>query len=145
MAVATANKVKSCIGVAKRGLLAQRSSNVASSASVGRRLRSSGLATRPAWRSVLRAEVRDASAAAVAGLYKLVKERVIEPGERAVCILTAHLLKDPTATVAYHTSDPKTFDDVLGKRGVKRATFANRAVQVPNDLAEIVKAIELFA
>lgn len=86
-----------------------------------------------------------ASAAAVAGLYKLVKEKVIDPGERAVCILTAHLLKDPTATVAYHTSDPKTFDDVLGKRGVKRAAFANRAVQVPNDLAEIVKAIELYA
>jgi deoxycytidine triphosphate deaminase len=41
--------------------------------------------------------------------------------------------------------DPKTFDDVLGKRGVKRAAFANRAVQVPNDLAEIVKAIELYA
>jgi threonine synthase len=86
-----------------------------------------------------------ASAAAVAGLLKLVKEGVIDRGERAVCILTAHQLKDPTATVAYHTSDPKTFDDVLGKRGVKRATYANRAVQVPNDLSEIVKAIELYA
>jgi threonine synthase len=86
-----------------------------------------------------------ASAAAVAGLHKMVKEKVIGADERAVCILTAHLLKDPTATVAYHTSDPKMFDDVLGKRGVKRATFANRAVQVPNDLAEIVKAIELYA
>ena len=62
-----------------------------------------------------------------------------------MCILTAHLLKDPTATVAYHSSDPKTFEDVLGKRGVRRANFANRAVQVPNDLSEIVKAIELYA
>jgi threonine synthase len=34
---------------------------------------------------------------------------------------------------------------VLGKRGVRRATFANRAIQVPNDLNEIVKAIEVYA
>jgi threonine synthase len=86
-----------------------------------------------------------ASAASVAGLMKLVKEGIISSDDRVVCILTAHLLKDPTATVAYHTSDPKTFEDVLGKRGVKRVAFANRAVQVPNDLDEIVKAIELYA
>ena len=86
-----------------------------------------------------------ASAASVAGLLKLVREGVVAPSERAVCVLTGHLLKDPTATVAYHTSDPKTFEDVLGKRGVKRVAFANRAVQVPNDLDEIVKAIELYA
>jgi threonine synthase len=61
------------------------------------------------------------------------------------CVLTGHLLKDPTATVAYHSSDPQTFADVLGKRGVRRAAFANKAVQVPNDLDEIVKAIELYA
>ena len=86
-----------------------------------------------------------ASAASVAGLQKLIREGVISPDERVVCVLTAHLLKDPTATVAYHSSDPKMFEDVLGKRGVKRASFANRAVQVPNDLSEIVKAIELYA
>jgi threonine synthase len=86
-----------------------------------------------------------ASAASVAGLLKLVREGVIDPGERVVCILTAHLLKDPTATVAYHTSDQNVFDEVLGKRGVRRASYANRAVQVPNDLSEIVKAIELYA
>ncbi len=86
-----------------------------------------------------------ASAASVAGVMKLVREGVIDPGERVVCILTAHLLKDPTATVAYHSSDPKMFDDVLGKRGVRRASFANKAVQVPNSLDEIVKAIELYA
>ncbi len=86
-----------------------------------------------------------ASAASVAGVLKLVKEGVIDPDERVVCILTGHLLKDPTATVAYHTSDPKMYADVLGNRGVKRVAFANRAVQVPNDLAEIVKALELYA
>ena len=34
---------------------------------------------------------------------------------------------------------------MLGKRGVRRAGFANRAVQVPNDLDEIIKAIEVYA
>ena len=86
-----------------------------------------------------------ASAASVAGARKLRQEGVIAPGDRVVCILTGHQLKDPTATVAYHSTDQKTFDDVLGHRGVRRATFANRAVQVPNDLDEIIKAIELYA
>jgi threonine synthase len=86
-----------------------------------------------------------ASAASVAGARKLRLEGVIEPGERVVCILTGHQLKDPTATVAYHSSDQKTFEEVLGQRGVRRATFANRAVQVPNDLEEIIKAIELYS
>jgi threonine synthase len=86
-----------------------------------------------------------ASAASVAGARKLCKEGIIAPGERVVCILTGHQLKDPTATVAYHSTDQKTFDDVLGHRGVRRATFANRAVQVPNDLDEIIKAIEVYS
>src|SRR5438105_500143 len=86
-----------------------------------------------------------ASAASVAGARRLRQDGVIEPGERVVCILTGHQLKDPTATVAYHSTDQKTFDEVLGKRGVRRATYANRAVQVPNDLDEIIKAIELYS
>ncbi|MFN4261241.1 MAG: threonine synthase [Gemmataceae bacterium] len=86
-----------------------------------------------------------ASAASVAGTRKLRQEGVIEPGERVVCILTGHQLKDPTATVAYHSTDQKTFDEVLGQRGVRRAAFANRAVQVPNDLDEIIRAIEVYS
>jgi threonine synthase len=86
-----------------------------------------------------------ASAASVAGARKLRKEGIIEPGEKVVCILTGHQLKDPTATVAYHSADQKTFDEVLGSRGVRRASYANRAVQVPNDLDEIMKAIEVYA
>lgn len=86
-----------------------------------------------------------ASAASVAGARKLRQEGLIEPGERVVCILTGHQLKDPTATVAYHSTDQKTFNEVLGQRGVRRATFANRAIQVPNDLDEIIKAIELYS
>ena len=46
-----------------------------------------------------------ASAASVAGVKQLVAEGVIGPDERVVCILTGHQLKDPTATVAYHTTD----------------------------------------
>jgi len=86
-----------------------------------------------------------ASAATVAGLKRLRLDGTIQKDERVGCILTGHQLKDPTATVAYHSSDPKTFQEVLGQRGVRRASFANRAVQVPNELDEIIKAIELFA
>jgi threonine synthase len=83
-----------------------------------------------------------ASAASVAGTKLLVEEGVIRPDERVVCILTGHELKDPTATVAYHTHDAKYFDEVLRSRGMEEATFANRAVQVKNDLGEIVKVIQ---
>jgi threonine synthase len=86
-----------------------------------------------------------ASAASVAGAKKLRAEGIIAPSDRVVCILTGHQLKDPTATVAYHSADQKMFDEVLGSRGVRRAMFANRAVQVPNDLDEIVKAIEVYS
>jgi threonine synthase len=86
-----------------------------------------------------------ASAASVAGARKLRKEGIIAPSDRVVCILTGHQLKDPTATVAYHSADQKTFDEVLGHRGVRRAMFANRAVQVPNELDEIIKAIEVYS
>jgi len=86
-----------------------------------------------------------ASAASVAGARKLRREGIIAPSDRVVCILTGHQLKDPTATVAYHSGDQKTFDEVLGKRGVRRAAFANRPIQVSNDLEEIIKAIEVYS
>ncbi|MCU0880553.1 MAG: threonine synthase [Pirellulaceae bacterium] len=86
-----------------------------------------------------------ASAASVAGARLLCDQGVIGPDERVVCILTGHQLKDPTATVAYHTTDQEQFNKVLGSRGVRRASFANRAVAVPNDLGEIVKAIQLYS
>lgn len=86
-----------------------------------------------------------ASAASVAGARLLVEQGVIDRQARVACILTGHLLKDPTATVAYHTTDQKLFDDVLGTRGVRTASFANRAVAVPNDVEEIIKAIQLYS
>ncbi len=86
-----------------------------------------------------------ASAASVAGAKLLRKQGVIGADERVVCVLTGHQLKDPTATVAYHTTDQEQFNKVLGSRGVRRASFANRAVAVPNDLSEIIKAIQLYS
>ncbi len=86
-----------------------------------------------------------ASAASVAGAKLLRSEGVIGADERVVCILTGHQLKDPTATMAYHTAAQDEFSKVLGSRGVQHASFANRAVAVPNDLNEIVKAIRLHS
>jgi threonine synthase len=86
-----------------------------------------------------------ASAASVAGAKLLVSEGVIAPDERVVCILTGHQLKDPKATVAYHSTDQEHFNEVLGSRGVRRATFANRAIAVGNDRDEIIKAIRLYS
>jgi threonine synthase len=86
-----------------------------------------------------------ASGASVAGAKLLREQGVIGKSDRVVCILTGHLLKDPTATVAYHTRDQDKFNEVLGSRGVRRASFANREVAVPNDLDEIIKAIKLYS
>jgi threonine synthase len=86
-----------------------------------------------------------ASAASVAGARLLRNEGIIGADERVVCVLTGHQLKDPDATVAYHTTDQEQFNRLLASRGVKRASFANRAVAVPNDLAEIIRAIQLYS
>ena len=86
-----------------------------------------------------------ASAASVAGARLLRQQGVIGMDDRVVCILTGHQLKDPTATVAYHTTDQEKFNEVLGSRGVSRASFANRAIAVPNEIDAIVKAIQLYS
>lgn len=83
-----------------------------------------------------------ASAASVAGTKKLVEEGIIGKGERVVCVLTGYQLKDPNATVAYHGTDQKFFDDVLGKHGVKQAVFANQPISVSNDLDEILDTLK---
>lgn len=86
-----------------------------------------------------------ASAASVAGARLLRQEGIIDASERVVCVLTGNVLKDPTATVAYHTTDMDQFNEVLGSRGVKTASYANRAIAVSNDLSEIIKAIQLYS
>ena len=84
-----------------------------------------------------------ASAASVAGAKLLREQGVIAPSDRVVCILTGHQLKDPNITVAYHSGNRELFEEVLAKRNVRRASFANRPVQVTNDLEEIESAIQI--
>jgi len=86
-----------------------------------------------------------ASAASVAGAKRLRDDGVIAASDRVVCVLTGHQLKDPTATVAYHTTDQAQFDQILGSRGVQRAGFANRPVVVVNDLDDIIRTIGLYS
>ncbi|MCB0207916.1 MAG: threonine synthase [Anaerolineae bacterium] len=71
-----------------------------------------------------------ASAASVAGARKLVDNGTISPDETVVGILTGNLLKDPTATVDYHT----------GKW--PNAKLANQPVRVEPTLAAVQTEIE---
>jgi threonine synthase len=82
-----------------------------------------------------------ASAASVAGVKLLREEGVIGADDRVVCILTAHQLKDPTATVAYHANDREMFDKVLAPMGVRTTPFANSPVPVANDIGAILDVI----
>src|SRR4029434_8286409 len=82
-----------------------------------------------------------ASAASVAGLSKLLAEQVISPTESVVCILTGHELKDPNATVKYHTGiDMKSVQD-LAPKSEPHGKLSNRPIQVEDDLGAIVRAI----
>ena len=83
-----------------------------------------------------------ASAASVAGAKRLRAEGVIAPSDRVVCILTGHQLKDPDATVAYHSGDKALFEAKLGTRGVETAAFANSPIIVENNLQKIIKVLE---
>src|SRR4051812_16907505 len=82
-----------------------------------------------------------ASAAGVAGLRRLLDEGVISPAETVECILTGHELKDPNATVKYHTGiDMKAAQDAA-PREEPRGKYVNRPVQVEDDLPSIVRAM----
>lgn len=83
-----------------------------------------------------------ASAASVAGARKLRAEGVIAPSDRVVCILTGHQLKDPDATVAYHSGNKELFDEKLGCRGVTTASYANSPVVVENNLQKIIDVLK---
>jgi len=82
-----------------------------------------------------------ASAASVAGTRKLRAAGVISPTDRIVCVLTGHALKDPHATVAYHTLTGEQLASEYGACGVRGAAYANRPVAVEDDLEKIVAAI----
>jgi threonine synthase len=82
-----------------------------------------------------------ASAASVAGAHQLIEEGVIGKDERVVCILTGHVLKDPDATVQYHTGiDMKAVQDQAPRRAVT-GKLAMRPIPVPDDLDAIIAAI----
>lgn len=82
-----------------------------------------------------------ASAASVAGLHMLLKEQVISRDESVVCILTGHELKDPNATVKYHTGiDMKSVQD-MAPRVTPHGRLSNMPVQVADDLREIIRAM----
>ena len=65
-----------------------------------------------------------ASAATIAGLKHLLADDTVGKHQRVACVLTGHLLKDPDATVNYHSK--------MGRE------FSNPPVQVENDLAKII-------
>src|SRR6059036_3851247 len=47
-----------------------------------------------------------ASAAALAGTERLIRERVIRPSDRVVAVLTGHVLKDPETVTRYQELEP---------------------------------------
>ena len=63
--------------------------------------------------------VEPASAASIAGLRKLVENGEIDKGERVVCVVTGHVLKDPNAAIeaceepTQVSSDPEIIRDVI--------------------------------
>lgn len=73
-----------------------------------------------------------ASACSLAGTRKLVHEGIIQPGESVVGILTGNILKDPDATIGYHTNE---LDDI-------HPQFVNELLTAPDDLDEIIRLLE---
>lgn len=82
-----------------------------------------------------------ASAASVAGLRTLIAEGVVDKNDHVVCILTGHQLKDPHATVAYHSYTPEELSRAYGAFGVNQAPFRNQPVVVANNLSAILDAV----
>lgn len=64
--------------------------------------------------------VEPASAASIAGLLKLVDEGVIDRGERVVCIVTGHVLKDPDTAIRASTEPVEVEPDINQLRSVIR-------------------------
>ncbi len=83
-----------------------------------------------------------ASAASVAGAKLLVAEGVIGPTSAWSASSPATSSRTPPPRSPIMRPTTEQFDKVLRSRGVDQAAFANRAVAVPNDLDEIIKAIQ---
>ncbi len=82
-----------------------------------------------------------ASAASVAGTKMLVEEGVIDKDATVACVLTGHQLKDPHATVAYHSYSEADLKKQYGCYGISTSPYGNRPISVANNLGQIVDAI----
>ncbi|MEM6506781.1 MAG: threonine synthase, partial [Planctomycetota bacterium] len=82
-----------------------------------------------------------ASAASVAGARMLREEGLIDTGDRVVCILTGHLLKDPDATVKYHTGIDMKAAQSDAPRSDPYGKLSNRPIPVADDIEAIISAI----
>ena len=78
-----------------------------------------------------------ASGASVAGVKLLREDGVIQPDDRVACVLTGNILKDPTATVGYHTDS-----DWRKQKSIDEPQFANLPIPVANDVEKIIQTIE---
>jgi threonine synthase len=85
-----------------------------------------------------------ASGASVAGLKLLREQGVIAASDRVACVLTGHQLKDPNATVAYHSSRGTDVDSYLKEYGVRSVQNANGPVSVANDFEQTVAILREF-
>ena len=83
-----------------------------------------------------------ASATTVAGIKRLVKDKVIQSGETVVAILTGHLLKDTDYVVNYHSDTLYLQDEGSEKRVQIAGTFANHPVRVEAKSTAIKEAIK---
>ncbi len=73
-----------------------------------------------------------ASACSLAGTKKLVESGVIQRGESVVGILTGHLLKDPDATIGYHSDQLKNL----------HANYPNQLHQADGNTEEIIAILQ---
>lgn len=78
-----------------------------------------------------------ASGACIAGIKKLRANGMIAPSDRVACVLTGNILKDPTATVGYHTDA-----EWRKQKSISDGQFANTPVPVPNSLDQIIDTIK---
>jgi threonine synthase len=87
-----------------------------------------------------------ASATTVAGCKKLVEKGIIAPNEKAVCILTGHVLKDPDYTVEFHQDelylDVARTSSVKGAQRIDTRGFANKPVRLKADAGELLAYID---
>jgi threonine synthase len=86
-----------------------------------------------------------ASGASIAGAKRLREEGLIAPGDRVVCILTGHELKDPNVTVSYHSAQQSRDDKSPNGGPSQQPAYANRPIVVPNDPERIVEVLREFA